>query len=1009
MKIAQINGIQSGLSLKQISNKDYSKNNVTPPDTQDITKPVEAEAIKNHFLNFRARNINVAGTNSAKMKNLEAMMSPQALELISSARKIAKKYGYSAINQTMVLLASALGIKEYIEDLNSGDVDYGDNSGHYTPDVIADETAKDVFKDKEKRSVIYKSIDSQIKILTDIVEKSKPAKPANTKSKIILTPDFISDLTSKYNLENADDDCTDGFIQDATILSAVFDTYNDKLQKEVVTPFKMGIKENIIMDKRPLSERTTLSFFNEKAKNIWDKLSYRTNIMILNDKETSPDYLINSVLEVFEKSDSSSKLNKNNTTIVNLNNTGCIDDFFIKKKFKEFEKNSDRNYVVIMDIMDKDLDALSLDVANEEIFNSAPDNVLFIMVADKDEYFKKYQDDSLKGFFDNFSDVTIPLMTVQHTKVMFEEQPKLMKNIKKPFDKQAIAKSIELASTLKGNYPEKAQKLMNEISLSFIEKDIITIKEIEEYVQTHKDKFKTSDSQGSSIKVVLDTKAKLKDVIGKDSALQDAKLIVDSVLEKSLGTKGYLIYSQDGTDGSGRKFIAKAIAGELDAPYIEANGIDFSTENVDIFSLFSGEKSSSLSPEASMKKLFGIVKSQAETTANKTAVVMFENFAVFSGSNATEYSMKALSQLAREMEEAEEEGFNIVIMGSIPDERYLEDMKLPSSKFLESIVIDSPAYNSDIRRSLIANELKKQNVKLPANEQEQKLIINQLVRTTEYASLTDIKLLIEKAKNVARERKHECVEKGDFTEAYLRKSVGRVSGMNDPLYRKELVTSHECGHALNAYIMEELALEQNRPDHVGTKVNFITLDPRGNYGGAVYTSEMDNPEYSFEHIFSDIICDFGGTSAEQEFYGQNGSWGITSDMQMATSSATKAAGIMGQGKYFGKKSLNGMAFLSEKDQDLINKDIDVILKNAEVVSGAITKVYEDFNREFTKKYSPRVGTGECIIQREEFIEFLDEWRKKQSPEKQQQFAELKTAILEVIKATKKGIICYREQ
>ena len=49
---------------------------------------------------------------------------------------------------------------------------------------------------------------------------------------------------------------------------------------------------------------------------------------------------------------------------------------------------------------------------------------------------------------------------------------------------------------------------------------------------------------------------------------------------------------------------------------------------------------------------------------------------------------------------------------------------------------------------------------MPNDLQEQKLIINQLVRTTEYASLTDIKLLIAKAKNVARERKETTRETG---------------------------------------------------------------------------------------------------------------------------------------------------------------------------------------------------------------------------------------------------------
>lgn len=1008
MKINQIRGYETNSNSTIQKKKEEVNSNFATNSLRVKNTYTDSEISKSYYTNFKAGSTKVLNTDRSKMKSLEGAMSTPAKELIESARKIAKKYGYPVINQTIVLLASLMGLKDYIEQINNGEIDLNDITKYFIPLVIIEETTNDVFKDEEKRETLSEVLDSQIKVLSENIEKNKPSKPAETKSKLILSSDFIGDLISRYNIENSQVGMSDGFVHDSTILSTVFDANRGNFQKNVITPFRMAIKENILVDKSPVSERIHLSFYDEKAKNIWEKLSYHTNIAILEDKETSSEYLINSILDVFENSDSNSRFNKENTKIVNFNDIGYIDDFFIDKKFKEYRKNPDENYIVIMNIMNEE-NALGIDEVNEEIFNSAPDNVLFIMTADKDEYLKNYQKEELNGFFDNFSDVTIPLMTVQRTKAMFKEQPKLMDEIKKPFDFEAIEKTIELSASQKGNFPEKAQKLMNEISLSFIERDKITKKEVDEYVNTHKDKFKTNDSQNSSIKVVLDTKVKLNDIVGKNSALQDAKLIVDNVLENNHGTKGYLIYSQDGTYGSGRKFIAKAIAGELEAPYIQANGIDFCTENVDIFSLLSGSNSSSLSPEASMKKLFGLVKSQAETNPNKAAVIMFENFAIFSDSNATEYSMKALSQLAREMEDAQEQGFNIIVMGSIPSSEYLEDMNLHSSKFLETIVVDSPAYNNDTRRQIIINELEKQNIKLPEDKKVQDLIINQIVRTTEYSSLSEIKLLIKKAKSVAKERKHDVIDKSDFTEAYLRQTVGRVSGSDDPVHRKELVTSHECGHALNSYIMEEIALKQNRPDHLGYTLNFITLDPRGDYGGAVYSSQMDNNEYSFEHVFSDIIVSFGGTSAEQEFYGQNGSWGITADMENATSRATRAAGIMGQGKFFGKKSLAGVAFISEKDKELLNKDIDVILKNAEVVSGAITKMYADFNKEFTKKYADKVGTGDCIIQREEFIEFLNEWRSKQTPEKQADFASLEADILKVIEATKNGIECYREK
>jgi len=85
-----------------------------------------------------------------------------------------------------------------------------------------------------------------------------------------------------------------------------------------------------------------------------------------------------------------------------------------------------------------------------------------------------------------------------------------------------------------------------------------------------------------------------------------------------------------------------------------------------------------------------------------------------------------------------------------------------------------------------------------------------------------------------------------------------------------------------------------------------------------------------------------------------------------------------------------------------------MLKNAQVVSDAITEIYADFNREFTKKYSSRVGTGECIIHRKEFVEMFNDWKSRQSAEKQKEFEELDKAILEVIAATKRGTVCYKK-
>ena len=88
-------------------------------------------------------------------------------------------------------------------------------------------------------------------------------------------------------------------------------------------------------------------------------------------------------------------------------------------------------------------------------------------------------------------------------------------------------------------------------------------------------------------------------------------------------------------------------------------------------------------------------------------------------------------------------------------------------------------------------------------------------------------------------------------------------------------------------------------------------------------------------------------------------------------------------------------------------DIDVMLTNAQLISDAITEVYEDFNKEFVKKYSSKVGTGECIVQREEFVKMLQEWKARQPYEKQKEFELLDNTIHEVIAATKRGVKCRK--
>ena len=215
---------------------------------------------------------------------------------------------------------------------------------------------------------------------------------------------------------------------------------------------------------------------------------------------------------------------------------------------------------------------------------------------------------------------------------------------------------------------------------------------------------------------------------------------------------------------------------------------------------------------------------------------------------------------------------------------------------------------------------------------------------------------------------------------------------------------HECGHAVNLEVMRGVTQKLGKPWHDAGKVGFITLDPRGYYGGAVYSNDDDNEVGSFERMFGDIVMGFGGCSAENLFMGMQGSIGIGMDMQMARQTAEYMVTSMGLGAKTGHMTIFEGEDLSEEMKRMIEQDERVILNNAQLTSDYITEVYSDFNKWFTDKYAKLVGTGDCLIPGDEFRAAFEKWKSEQPQDKQAQFRECEETVMKVIEATKKGLM-----
>jgi AAA+ superfamily predicted ATPase len=929
---------------------------------------------------------------------IENNLTYHAQELMDDARKLAKQYKHNEITQQHVIRAGLEQVNRYIDDLNSDKITYKDNSKFSLPMSFEQEIIADIFKDKDKRNAVQPIIKQTMSDLDEILAAMPPQEATK---KVGLSKQLANDIYSVYIQEESslddDDDAIipgcDELVHEDMILNAALFSTNEKLNNEFSLPFINKLKDATYLDKK--TERIHIPFYDNKAENIWKNLAIGTNILILNDNNTNPDLLVNSFVSVLDNK-SFGRLNKNNTQIMIMNDTGEFDKDYICNKLREFKKDKNNNHVIVMHIMDED-NSIALGESSVKMLKETPDNVKFVMIADKDKYYSDSMSSKVKNYFADFGEVTMPVMNMLEAKKAFTEQPKLMEKVKKQFSKGAIDKCVEAANQLPGNYPGKALKVMGLVSAYYLDNNKISTGDVVNYVKEAKEIFKTNDSDGS-VKTLLDTGVKLKDLVGISPTKKEAQSIINRIKDNSLGTKGYIIYSQDGSVGAGRRYTAKAIAGEAKIPYTEINAVDFGTKDVNLFD------EGSSTPEGSMKKLFGMVKAQAETNPHKSAVLFIENFEYFSvGEEVSEYHEKAMSQLIREMNKAQEQGFNIAVIGSSGRPDLIGEAAKKSFKFNDLIEVDSPGYNKNARIEVLDYYVKKKGVKIAGEtESDKQDVLKFVAQITDRFPLIEIMGLLDKSKSVAKERGHKTIDKTDFTEAYLQLTTGRPASTEMRDFEKKIVTSHECGHAINLVVLQKLMGKRGNPWHLGSVVNFITLDPRGVYGGAVYDGRGPNNEHTFETTFSEIVCCFGGTSCEKTFYGIDGSWGITSDMAMATNAATQATMMMGQGKHFGKKSVEGMMFLSEDDQRKIDTDVNVMLTNAQAASDLIAETYSGFINEFTDKYWNKVATGECIILGETFEKEFDAWLSKRSATELEDLKASDELILGLIKNCKNG-------
>ena len=934
-----------------------------------------------------------------KLKIVREAMTDKSAEIYKSAQKLAKKYQHDTVQQIHVLRVYMDVFLDTIKQLDNGEIIQIDDKFFASPGTLEERFGSDIFSDKKKRNVLKDIFIQESKILDKKLSRMPKAKKTDKMPQ--FSKKYLNDIYINFKNDNTPD--SDGikqgtdFVHDEYLLSNVLWPASERVSKELSEPFIMRLSEKLMKYRK--EKYAPMAFFEDKSKEVWKNLNYGTNMFILYEPEMETSYMLDTFESSLKNKDENlGKFNKNNTTLLRYNKHANVD--YILEEIRKGIKDKNRNYVFVFDYHDVNINHADLDSIDSlsQYFTDKQKypNLRFVITAKKDEYYDKI---SSSDSYKDFSPVTIPIINVENAKKMFKSEKSLMSEIKKEFSPKAIDRVIEASDKMDGYFPKKAQRALGLVARYYTNKDKISEKDAVEYIKGAKEVFKTVETDDSSVKVIMDTGIKLKDIVGFKTNKKVAESLVKQIKNKSIGTKGIILYSMDGTSGAGRRHTAKAVAGEAKIPFLEINAIDFGTKDVNIFS------ESSSTPEGAIKKLFSMAKAQAEINPHQAIMLYIKNFEYFScGEQVTEYHEKAMSQLLKEMEIAKKQGLNIIVMGSVSNPDLIGDSTKNSDMFNKKIGIESPRRNKDARFDIIEYFIKQNKIKLNAlNESDKKEMIDSFAKITEGSTFVDLKSIVSEFKNIANERGKKAADRGDFIEALLQSAYGMPNINYEPKYIKEMTTSHECGHAVNFTIMNEIT-KSIHPWYESSKVGFVTLDPRAYYGGCVVPSYTENREINFHNIFADLVTFFGGGSCENKFYDVDGSYGITADMEYATQIASEAVGIMGIGHYFGKKSMNGCFVIDEKDKHLFNKDLNIFLRNAQLVSDMIAEEYSDFIKQFTDKYSSKVGTGECVVDGDQFRKELNEWRAALPENKKQDLLTLNELIKDIMIQTKKGVL-----
>ena len=397
------------------------------------------------------------------------------------------------------------------------------------------------------------------------------------------------------------------------------------------------------------------------------------------------------------------------------------------------------------------------------------------------------------------------------------------------------------------------------------------------------------------------------DVAGVEESKEEVSEIVEFLRDPSkfqkLGGRmpsGILL---NGSPGTGKTLLAKAIAGEANVPFFSISGSDF----VEMFVGVGASRVRDMFDQAKKNAPCIIFIDEIDAVGRKRGA------GIGGGNDERE---QTLNQLLVEMDGFEGgEGIIVIAATNRPD--VLDPALLRPGRFDRQVTVPLP----DIRgREQI---LKVHMRKVPIGDTVDAAVI---ARGTPGFSGADLANLVNEAALFAARATKKLVEMVDFEFAKDKVMMGAERRSIVMPEKERLNTAyHESGHAVVGAVLKD------RYD----PVHKVTIIPRGRaLGLTFYLPEEDRYGYDKEYLLARIAVALGGRIAEEIFMNQM-TTGASNDFEGATEMAHSMVARWGMSDALGTRVYannqqdaygNGQSNLSDKTADLIDKEVSRILE-----------------------------------------------------------------------------------